>query len=98
MSFFQSRKPLAPWSKASRSDATLAPKPSAPRMPQLASISTSPRGAGVREVHQSLRELQILLHTRRLYHHSHPKSLESLDSAFHSLQQLAQTMNGLELR
>lgn len=67
-------------------------------MPQLASISTSPRGAGVREVHQSLRELQILLHTRRLYHHSHPKSLESLDSAFHSLQQLAQTMNGLELR
>jgi len=33
-----------------------------------------------------------------LYHHSHPKNLESLDATFSSLQHLAQIMNGLEVR
>jgi hypothetical protein len=56
------------------------------------------RGAGILEVHQALRQLQILFQTRRLYHHSHPKSLQSLDASFDALQRLAQTMNGLEIR
>ena len=47
---------------------------------------------------QALRDLQILLHMRRLYHHSHPKNLESLDTTFASLQRLTQKMNGLEIR
>ena len=69
---------------------------------QAASPAATPR-PGVRlseipEVGQGLRNLQILLHTRRLYHHSHPKNLESLDATFSSLQHLAQIMNGLEVR
>src|SRR6266850_1072295 len=58
----------------------------------------SERGPGIQEVRETLRQLQILLHTRRLYHHSHPKNLESLESTFNSLQRLAQTMNGVEFR
>jgi hypothetical protein len=45
-----------------------------------------------------LRQLQILLNTRRLYHHSHPKNLQSLEAAYDSLQRLAQIMNGFEIR
>jgi hypothetical protein len=56
------------------------------------------RGTGTHEVRETLRQLQILLHTRRLYHHSHPKNLESLECTFESLQRLARTMNGVEIR
>src|SRR5438552_576804 len=56
------------------------------------------RATEVPEVRQALRDLQILLHMRRLYHHSHPKNLESLDTTFASLQRLTQKMNGLEIR
>lgn len=56
------------------------------------------RGAGPHDLYLALRDLQILLHSRRLYHHSHPKSLESLDATYHSLQRMAQAMNGLEIR
>ena len=58
----------------------------------------SERGTGIQEVRETLRQFQILLHTRRLYHHSHPKNLESLESTFDSLERLAQTMNGVEFR
>jgi hypothetical protein len=54
--------------------------------------------AGAPEVHSALRELAVLLHNKRLYHHSHPKNLDSLDRAYGSLQRLAQTMNGVEIR
>src|SRR5262249_25668831 len=53
---------------------------------------------GVQEIHSALRDLQILLHNKRLYHHSHPKSLDSLNLAYESLQRLAQAMNGIEIR
>src|SRR5215475_12316602 len=50
------------------------------------------------DLYHALRQLQILLHNKRLYHHSHPKSLESLNVAFQSLERVARAMNGLELR
>jgi PilZ domain len=53
---------------------------------------------GIQEVHHALRELQILLHTRRLYHHTHPKSLESLENTHTCLHELVQAMKGLEIR
>jgi hypothetical protein len=59
---------------------------------------TPARGTGVREVYQALRGLQILLQTRRLYHHSHPKNLQGLESTYDSLQQVVQKINGMELR
>jgi len=55
-------------------------------------------GVGAQQVHGALRELAVLLHNKRLYHHSHPKNLDSLDRAYASLQRLAQTMNGVEIR
>src|SRR4029077_9298894 len=58
----------------------------------------SERGPGIQEIRETLRQLQILLHNRRLYYHSHPKKLEGLQSTFSSLQRLAQTMNGVEFR
>src|ERR1700739_1245372 len=74
---------------------TTAPASHPPKAPlQL----PSERGPGIQEVREALRQLQILLTTRRLYHHSHPKNLESLESTFESLQRLAQTMNGGEFR
>jgi len=71
-------------------------KNSAPS-PGFVQISPEP-GAGIHEVHHALRQLHILFQTRRLYHHNHPKSLQSLDGAYDSLQRLAQTMDGLEIR
>jgi hypothetical protein len=68
-----------------------------PRTQSVVPISAE-RGAGIHDVYQALRSLQILFQTRRLYHHTHPKSLESLDAAYDSLQCLAQSMNGFEIR
>jgi hypothetical protein len=53
---------------------------------------------GVQEIHGALRNLLILLHHKRLYHHTHPKSLDGLNQAYESLQSLAQIMNGIEIR
>jgi len=101
MSLFRNRKPFddAPApdqvqadNAKSRATAPISHPPKAPlQLP-------SERGPGIQEVRETLRQLQIFLHTRRLYHHSHPKNLESLESTFSSLQRLAQTMNGVEFR
>ena len=56
------------------------------------------RHVGAGEVHEALRRLQILLHTHRLYHHAHPKCLESLDTTYDSLQDITLALNGLEIR
>jgi hypothetical protein len=69
-----------------------------PRISEFAAIAAYDPGTGVPEVHRALREFQILLNTRRLYHHNHPKNLQSLDATFTSLQQLVQRMGGLEIR
>ena len=65
---------------------------------EFPSPSVSISGPGVQDAHSALREFSILLHNKRLYHHSHPKNLDSLNQAYESLQRLAQNMNGLEIR
>ena len=72
-----------------------APLPPAAAFPALTGRNA---GIGIPEVHGALRELVILLHNKRLYHHTHPKNQESLDHAYDNLQRLAQNMNGLEIR
>jgi hypothetical protein len=101
MSLFRNRKlfddaPAADQTQAvGATSRTAAPVSHPPKAPlQL----PSERGTGIQEVRETLRQFQILLHTRRLYHHSHPKNLESLESTFDSLERLAQTMNGVEFR
>jgi len=71
------------------------PLPPVAEFLQLAGRRSEP---GAQEVHDALRELQILLHNKRLYHHTHPKTLDSLNQAYESLQRLAQAMNGVEIR
>jgi hypothetical protein len=68
------------------------------RVPQFPRQLTPFRGPGVLEAHDALREFQILLHTRKLYNHAHPKTIESLERTYESLQRLTQQMNGLEIR
>src|SRR5712671_4335359 len=101
MSLFRNRKPFddAPAAVQAQADNAksriTAPISHPPKAPlQL----PSERGPGIQGVRETLRQLQILLHTRRLYHHAHPKNLESLESTFNSMQRLAQTMNGVEFR
>src|SRR4030095_3422988 len=65
---------------------------------EFPSSSVSISGPGVQDAHSALREFSILLHNKRLYHHSHPKNLDSLNQAYENLQRLAQNMNGLEIR
>jgi hypothetical protein len=100
MSLFQNRKIFEAASPAQPSPiSTSAGKTGSPTpVWEFASAATSERGAGVHEVHRALKNFQILLNTRRLYHHSHPKNLESLEATHNSLQQLVQEMGGLEIR
>jgi hypothetical protein len=93
MSLFQNRKIFEAASPASLEQAG-----SPARVSEFASPAQSDRGTGIHEVHRALRNFQILLNTRRLYHHSHPKNLENLESTHDSLQQLVQKMGGLEIR
>jgi hypothetical protein len=100
MSLFQNRKLFE-----AASAGQPAPSPASPekacspaRTSEFAVAAQSDRGTGVHEVHRALRNFQILLNTRRLYHHSHPKNLESLETTHDSLQQLVQKMGGLEIR
>ena len=61
-------------------------------------VLPSDPGVGAAAVAGALRVLLILLHNKRLYQHNHPKNLESLSRTYDSLQDLAQTMKGLEIR
>jgi hypothetical protein len=100
MSLYQNRKLFEAASAAEPSaNSTVAEKTAPPaRVSEFAAFATSDRDASVYEVHRALREFQILLNTRRLYHHSHPKNLESLETTHDSFQQLVQKMGGLEIR
>ena len=88
MSLFQNRKLFEAASAAQPpARSTSAEKTAtATRVSEFAGIGT---GMGIHEVHRALREFQILLNTRRLYHHSHPKNLAGLEASFTSLQQPA---------
>jgi hypothetical protein len=77
------------------------PSTSAPANAAVAEFPLRPSansGPGIPEVHSALRELVILLHNKRLYHHAHPKYQQSLDHAYDNLRRLALGMNGLEIR
>lgn len=50
------------------------------------------------ETHRALREFHVLLRSTRLYQRNHPRVLESLDTAYESLRELAGFLGGLELR
>src|SRR6267154_6250624 len=100
MSFFQNRKiSEAPSASEHRPASSGADKTNSPaQVSEIPFAATSERGTGIHEVHRALRDFQILLHTRRLYHHTHPKNLQSLEATSGSLQQLVQKMGGLEVR
>ena len=100
MSLFQNRKLFEVASAAQPSPIAVGSEKAGSPAPlsEFANAATSERGAGIQEVHRALRDFQILLNTRRLYHHSHPKNLESLEATYDSLQQLVQKMGGLEIR
>ena len=100
MSLFQNRKIFEPASAAQPAPGPAnTEKAGLPaRISEFAGVAQSDGGTGIHEVHRALRNFQILLNSRRLYHHSHPKNLESLETTHDSLQQLVQKMGGLEIR
>jgi hypothetical protein len=49
------------------------------------------------EVHRALRNFHLLLRSERLYEKNHPSRLDSLDSAYDSLRQVAETLEGFEI-
>ncbi len=104
MSLYQHRKLYEAGAKTAKTAAPgknaplQAPRPEPPTAHLRVPSEMTPRGVGAHDAYQALRELQILMRSRRLYHHSHPKNLESLAETFHSLQRITQSMNGLEVR
>ena len=62
--------------------------------------TTASRSADHRsiEVHRALRNFHHLLRSERLYEKNHPCRLDSLDSAYDSLRQITETLEGLEIR
>jgi len=49
------------------------------------------------EVIRSLRDFHLLLRSERLYDKNHPSRLDSLDSAYDSLRQITESLEGLEI-
>lgn len=50
------------------------------------------------EVFRALRDFHLLLRSERLYDKNHPSRLDSLDSAYDSLRQITESLDGLEIR
>src|SRR5262249_35009466 len=97
MNLFRKSAPTPPGGKSTSPQPPGSAKPAPallPRLPQSASEAE----AGPPEAHDALRDLAILLHNKRLYHHTHPKNQDSLERAYASLEHLAQNLNGIELR
>lgn len=69
--------------------------PAAPPSPQL---PTTLADASVAQVARVLRELQVLLHSARLYDRTHPRTMQNLDIAYESLKSIVANLNGLEIR
>ena len=67
----------------------------------VTAVATSPPGSADHrpsEVHRALRHFHLLLRSERLYEKNHPSRLDSLDSAYDSLRQVAESLEGLEIR
>ncbi|HSC44469.1 MAG TPA: hypothetical protein VLC94_01505, partial [Candidatus Acidoferrum sp.] len=103
MNLFRKRLAIAPEEVPAPSTAVDRPQvtalaPANPSSSKMPPPPAGPSAIGYQEVHSALRELLILLHNKRLYHHTHPKNQESLDHTYDNLQRLAHNMNGLEIR
>jgi PilZ domain len=61
-------------------------------------LPTTSTDASVADTARALRQLQVLLHSARLYERTHPRTLQSLDAAFESLRSIVASLNGLEIR
>jgi PilZ domain len=64
----------------------------------IAMPSASNLGHKAVEVLRSLRDFHLLLRSERLYDKNHPSRLDSLDSAYDSLRQITESLEGLEIR
>ena len=68
----------------------------------LASVLPASIAAGteqrVADVQRALRNFHLLLRSERLYEKNHPSRLDSLDGAFDSLRDIAELLDGLEIR
>src|SRR5690242_1859573 len=67
----------------------------------LTTISTTASGNADHrtiELHRALRSFHLLLRSERLYEKNHPCRLDSLVSAYDSLRQISETLQGLEIR
>jgi hypothetical protein len=71
------------------------PRPLTGLVPQSGADAADKR---VIEVHHALRNLHLLLRAERLYDKNHPRRLESLDSAYEALKNVAAVLNGLEIQ
>jgi PilZ domain. len=98
MNLFRKRVAPKPAEKSAPTPGTAADRTPVSPVAEFPAPPTANSGPGIQEVHSALRELGILLHNKRLYHHTHPKNQDSLNQAYDSLQRLAQSMNGLEIR
>lgn len=58
----------------------------------------APEDAKIVDIHHALRNLHLLLRAERLYNKTHPRRLESLDTAYDSLRDVAAKLNGLEVQ
>ena len=77
-----------------RPDSRHSPRPLTGLVPYVAPDVPDVRGG---EVHRALRNFHLLLRAERLYEKNHPRRLESLDSAYEALKNVAALLNGLEI-
>ncbi|MGB8476305.1 MAG: PilZ domain-containing protein [Candidatus Acidiferrum sp.] len=71
-----------------------APTPSSGGTPEAIVPAPDPRTAGLMH---ALRCLHLLLRSERLYDRNHPRRLQSLDTSYETLHDLAGTFDGLEV-
>lgn len=78
-------------------DTALRTLPRRPANAAPAAIAASPEQKAS-ELCRALRNFQLLLRSERLYEKNHPRRLDSLDGAYDSLRQIAETLEGLQIR
>src|ERR1700740_27919 len=66
-------------------------------MTAISALSPADSDKKSAELHRALRNFHLLLRSERLYEKNHPQRLGSLETAYHSLRQITQTLGELEL-
>ena len=75
------------------------PKPAGPGpVASIAAPSGSNSDHKAVEVLRALRDFHLLLRSERLYDKNHPSRLDSLDTAYDSMRQITESLEGLEIR